>query len=314
MKCLDEYLKRRRIENTKEEEEETEVFKKSKLTMRSPKSEKNLEEKIDDLTRIIMEMEGKLREKLEKFFREEFIRWKTEQQEREEDWKREREKLREEVRELRRRLNKIESEREEIRKEKEKREETRKSKINKKIKTEIIKKNLEKWKEEEERQKRKRNIIIKGVDKKEKGIEEIVAELWRVMEVKGKTEEIRKIGKGDKKGRNMILVKMENKEGKIEVMRKKNKLRERTERIQDTWTWIERAMQWRLIAWEERKKGKKAWVQYGKIWMEERWWRWSEEEERLLDGDEEVRREKGEENGEAGEEGKEESEEMRAEK
>lgn len=47
--------------------------------MRSPKKEKNVKEKIDDLTRVIMEMEGKLGEKLERFFREEFTRWKTEQ-------------------------------------------------------------------------------------------------------------------------------------------------------------------------------------------------------------------------------------------
>lgn len=73
MKCLDEYLKRKRVGNT-EEEEKSEVFKKSKLTMRSPKSEKNVEEKIEDLTRVIMEMEGKLGEKLERFFREEFTR------------------------------------------------------------------------------------------------------------------------------------------------------------------------------------------------------------------------------------------------
>lgn len=122
-------------------------------------------------------------------------------------------------------------EREEVRREKEEQKETRKSKINKEMETKIIKKSLAKWKEEEERQKRKRNIIIKGVDKKEKGIEEIVAVLWRVREVKGKTEEIMEIGRGDQKGRKMILVKMENKEGKIEVMRKKNKLRERTEKI-----------------------------------------------------------------------------------
>lgn len=77
MKCLDEYLKRKRVGNTEEEEEESEVFKKNKLTMRSPKSEKNVEEKIEDLTRVIMEMEEKLGEKLERFFRDEFTRWKT---------------------------------------------------------------------------------------------------------------------------------------------------------------------------------------------------------------------------------------------
>ena len=71
---------------------------------------------------------------------------------------------------------------------------------------------------------------------------------------------INKIGRGENKGRKMILVKMEDKGSKVEVMRKKNKLRGRTERIQDDWTWKERAMQWRLekIAWEERKEGKTA--------------------------------------------------------
>jgi len=114
-----------------------------------------------------------------------------------------------------------------------------------------------------------------------------VAELWGVMEVSGKTEEIRELGRGDKKGKRMILVKMENREGKIEVMRKKRRLRERNERIQDDWTWKERSMQWNLekIAWEERKKGKTAWVKYGRIWMNERWWRWNEEEEELMEGD-----------------------------
>lgn len=116
------------------------------------------------------------------------------------------------------------------------------------------------------------------------------------MEVSGKTEEIRELGRGDKKGKRMILVKMENRDGKIEVMRNKRKLRERTERIQDDWTWKERSMQWNLekIAWEERKKGKTAWVKYGKIWMNERWWRWNEEREELEEGDGEERREKRE--------------------
>lgn len=80
-----------------------------------------------------------------------------------------------------------------------------------------------------------------------------------MMEVKGKTKEIREIGRGDKKGKSMMLVKMESKKGKRGVMRKENKLKERTERIQDDWTWKERAMQWRLekIAWEKRKKVEK---------------------------------------------------------
>ena len=120
------------------------------------------------------------------------------------------------------------------------------------------------------------------------------------MEVSRKTEEIRELGKGGNKGKRMILVKMENREGKIEIMRNKRKLRGRTEKIHDDWTWKERSIQWNLekIAWEERKKGKTVWVKYGKIWMNERWWRWNEEREELVEGEREERREKrGEERG-----------------
>ncbi|XP_025265737.1 golgin subfamily A member 6-like protein 2 [Camponotus floridanus] len=197
--------------------------------------------------------------------------------------------------ELKQRLYKIERERGEGRKEtEEEQKEMKKSNIEKGIETEIIRKGLEIWKEEEERQKRRKNIVIKGVDKKEKNVEETIKELWKVMEVSGKIEEIRELGKGNKREKRMILVKMENREDKIEIMRKKWKLRERNEKIQDDWTWKERSIQWNLdkIAWEERKKGKKAWVKYGKIWMNEKWWRWNEEEMKLEEGDEEEKRER----------------------
>ena len=251
---------------------------------------------------------------MERCFKEEFMKWKAEQREREEKWRKEREELKEEIADLKQRMDRIESERKEEKKEKQ--TDDGKNERGRKIETEIIQKSLEKWKEEEERQKRRINIIIKGVDKNEKNIKEVVNELWRTMELEVKAEEIREIGKGDGKGRRMILVRMKDKGSKVEVMRNKNKLRGRTERIQDDWTWKERAMQWRLekIAWEERKKGKTAWVRYGKIWMEERWWRWSEEEERLIEGDEEERRKKKEKNEETREMEKEEYEETRTEK
>lgn len=239
MKCMDEFIKRRGKE--KREEEKMEAFKRSKLTIRSPQKQKKLEEKIDDLARIIIEMEGKLEKKVKTFFKEEFMRWKTEQQEREGKWKREKEELREKVRNLKQRLNKME--REETRREKGEQRETRKNNIDKGIKTEI-KKALIYGKKK--KKKRKKNIIFKRVDKEGKSVEEAEAELWRAIEVTGKVEKIREIGRGDKKERRMILVKMENREGKIEVMRKKNKLRKKTERIQDDWTWKERAIQWKL--------------------------------------------------------------------
>lgn len=38
------------------------------------------------------------------------------------------------------------------------------------------------------------------------------------------------------------------------------------------------------IAREEEGKGRKVWVRYGKIRIDEKWWRWDEEGEVLRDG------------------------------
>lgn len=102
------------------------------------------------------------------------------------------------------------------------------------------------------------------------------------MEIKAKVEEIKDIGRRDRKGRRMILVKMENRKRKIAVMKKRKALKKRTERIYDDWTWNKRAMQWRLekITWNERKKKRNAWVRYGKIWIRGSWWK-NKKEKRL---------------------------------
>ena len=95
----------------------------------------------------------------------------------------------------------------------------------------------------------------------------------------------------------MIRVKLEKKEEMIEVIKKKKILKGRKEKIQDDWTWKERTMQWKLedLAWEERKKGNTAWVRYGKIWKEGRYWRWDGDEERLKEEREERGGSRGEE-------------------
>jgi len=45
-------------------------------------------------------------------------------------------------------------------------------------------------------------------------------------------------------------------------------------------------MRWKLeeIARKEMSEGRKVWIGYGKIRIDERWWRWDEEEEVLIDG------------------------------
>jgi len=45
-------------------------------------------------------------------------------------------------------------------------------------------------------------------------------------------------------------------------------------------------MRWKLeeIARRETGKGRKVWLGYGRIKIEEEWWKWEEEEEVLVDG------------------------------
>lgn len=63
-------------------------------------------------------------------------------------------------------------------------------------------------------------------------------------------------------------------------------------------------MRWRLeeIAREEMRKGRKIWVGYGVIRIDEKWWRWDEKEEVPMDGRGRTReKELGEEKREKGE-------------
>lgn len=89
-----------------------------------------------------------------------------------------------------------------------------------------------------EREGRRRNLVIRGINMGGKGVEEEVKELWRKMELKKEIEakEVRKIGREDSKGRGMILIKLESLEVKKRVMEAKKKLRGGRERIEDDLT------------------------------------------------------------------------------
>lgn len=67
--------------------------------------------------------------------------------------------------------------------------------------------------------------------------------------------------------------------------RERRRLRERELRIDNDLTWKERKMRWNLedIARREMGEGKRVWVNYRKIQIEGKWWRWEEEEEILKD-------------------------------
>lgn len=90
------------------------------------------------------------------------------------------------------------------------------------------------------------------------------------MEIEGKIEEVKNIGRRFRKKRKMAVVRMADRKGKMEVMNKKRLLKGEVTKIEDDWTRKERVVQWRLekIAKRERRNNREAWVRYGKIWME----------------------------------------------
>ncbi|KAL6421075.1 hypothetical protein ACFW04_013599 [Cataglyphis niger] len=123
-------------------------------------------------------------------------------------------------------------------------------------------KEMENRMERREREERRRNVLIKGVEVKKGRRRVAVEELFDNIGVKAEIEEMRKIGGGVERGREMMVVRLKNEEQRRE-------------------TWKERRMRWSLegIAREEEKKGRKVWIGYGKIRIDEKWWRWDEAKE-----------------------------------
>ncbi|KAL6417693.1 hypothetical protein ACFW04_012575 [Cataglyphis niger] len=135
--------------------------------------------------------------------------------------------------------------------------------------------------------KREGNKMVNGGGELKKGEQRVaVEELFDSIGIKAEIEEVRKIGESVEEGREMIVVRLKNEDQKREVWNKKKLLKSRKERILEDWTWKERRMRWSLerIAKEEEKKGRKVWIGYGKIRIDEKWWRWDKEEEVLKDG------------------------------
>ena len=308
-KSIDSWMKRTREEEREDSEREEEVFRSSKKTRRSPGREERMMEKIKEMTKEMHEMKEKLVS-----FEEELNKIVKDKERKENGWRRENEKLRQEVEMLRSNLMKVEEQRKEETGLKADRDTRKEEERTEKKEIRELRRDVEKWREEGEREKRKINIIIKGVEPGDKEVKKVVEELWKVMGVKARAAEVKEIGRRSGRERRMVWVRMEDREGKIEVMKKKIALRGRTEKIEDDWTLKERAIQWRLekIAWEERRKGRRAWVRYGKIWMEDKWWWWNEESEKLTDGEGREREEKTEKRG-VNDKGKPEKEEERME-
>lgn len=92
-----------------------------------------------------------------------------------------------------------------------------------------------------ERERRRRNVVVKEIEMKGEGIEGEVRKIWEELGMGARIEEIKDIGRGNGKERKMVIVKMEDRKGKMEVMRKKI-VEGGVVRIEDDWTREERAM------------------------------------------------------------------------
>lgn len=299
---IDELLKRKREEQGDGRDIE-DIFKRSKKTVRSPDTKKGTDKGEEEEWKIVLErmeeMKRELREDIreegkrqEKAFRKEMEEVKQDLRaikEREEEWKREKDDLRKEMEDIGKRVKELE--------------------INERTKGKagcssggedrVIEdrvRELEDRLERTERERRKGNIIIRETMIKNDRRREAVEEIMEVIGAKVMIEQIRRLGGNKERGTEMLWVKLGSEEQRREVMLRKRNLGSRRERITEDMTWRERKMKWRLeeIAREEIRKGKRAWVGYGRIKIEEEWWLWDEREKVLKKEKREMRGERQE--------------------
>ena len=140
--------------------------------------------------------------------------------------------------------------------------------------------NLEKKLEKKERQERRNNFIITGMEIRERtDAKEVEEFLKKEIEVEVKVLETIIIGKEESK---KILVKTLWEE-KQEVMKNKNKLRGKRIYIDNDWTVQEQKIQKgiREVAKEERKKGYTTRVGYKKLEVGDKMYTWNENKGKL---------------------------------
>lgn len=258
-------------------EGEIEAFRKSRKVVRSPKMER---EELGGWRAIMEEMIKEGMEKLKAELAKKLEESNKQMGEQEIRWKEEKKGLLDTIKGLEKRIKELETRMikeggqkcpEDARKDK--------GEVEEKMKEVEIKL------ERKEREERRRNVVIRGVEVKERKREEAVEEILKCIGAKAKIEEVKRLGRGRDGERETIWVRLQNEEQKRVVMIKKSRLKGRKGRIVDNWTWKERKMRWKLeeIARTEMGKGKRVWIGYGRIRIEEKWWRWMEEEEMLVD-------------------------------
>ncbi|XP_070531436.1 uncharacterized protein [Cardiocondyla obscurior] len=136
---------------------------------------------------------------------------------------------------------------------------------------------LEMAKEREKKKWRKNNLIIRGIkikNEEKKALKEQMGEIIEATDVKAKIEDVNKIGGVNKGGYGMMWVKMENFKEKLEILKCKGKLKDRTEWIGDDLTEYERKVEWLIKREADRLKreGKQVKIGYKKIWVNKEMW------------------------------------------
>lgn len=270
----------------KREKEEEIGFMKSRRTVRSPVKGEEAGREMESLFEgMRKEIRGGFKE-----VKEEIEGLKKEMRRREEIWEKEKQEMRDRIESLERKWEEIEERggegemikriEERVKKvEEEKERESRKKSEERKGEMEERVKVLEKREEERERDKRRRNIVMRGVEigkgEAREEVEKILKEIG-MKEGIGKIRRI-KIGKGDE--REIVVVELNSEEEKSRIMEGKRKLKGSKVWIEDDLTYEERRARWimRRIAEEEEGKGSRVWRGYGKVRINEEWWRWDEE-------------------------------------
>ncbi|XP_011869150.1 PREDICTED: protein PXR1-like [Vollenhovia emeryi] len=209
-------------------------------------------------------------------------------------WKKEKEELEKRIRNMEEEIKEYRKEKEEVKEDEGKggkREEVGGEKKDRRW--EEIGKRVKKMEidgEKKEREERKRNVIIKGVKAKKEGWEglrEEVEEIVKETGAKVRIDEIKRVGRRNEEGKEIVMVRFASGE-KIEVMKGKKNLKERNEWIRDDLTEKERRVEWKIRREAEgkRREGQRVRVGYMKMWVEGKLWRWDEEKDELIKGQE----------------------------
>ncbi|EZA50915.1 hypothetical protein X777_10742 [Ooceraea biroi] len=181
----------------------------------------------------LIKMKGEIKEGIReqgRWMKEEMEEIRKEFKRMEIRWLQEREELKGEIKGLKEKVGKLEGDL---------REKVVGDRGNEKGKEEEIEKKIrgiERKLEIREREERRRNVIIKGLEKKEGGRREAVEDVLKITGAKVGIKEIKKIGGEEEKGTEMVVVRLENEQQKKEILWGKKKLKGRNEKIMEDWT------------------------------------------------------------------------------